>query len=175
MGVDMTITQEELKRLLHYDPMTGIITRKISTANRIKVGDIAGWIKISNGKSYIRMSISNRLYLAHRLAWLYITGSFPNGEIDHVNGNGLDNRFSNLRDVMSADNMLNKRIYKNNKSGATGVLYRDRDSAWVSSIGYNGKRIFIGQFNNLFDAVCARKNAEIMYGYHKNHGTNRPL
>lgn len=171
----MTITQEELKRLVSYDPETGIITRKISTANRIKIGDVAGWIQISNGKSYIRMSISNRLHLAHRLAWLYITGSFPNGEIDHINGNGLDNRFCNLRDVIPNDNMLNKRIYQNNKSGMTGISWHNRDNIWSSQIGINGRRIHLGYSKNLFDAVCARKNAEIKYCFHKNHGSDRPL
>lgn len=171
----MTITQEELKKLLHYDPETGVFIRKVSTAKRMKIGDVAGWITLSNGKSYIRMSISYKPYLAHRLAWLYMTGRFPSGEIDHINGNGLDNRFNNIREVLPQINMMNKRVYASNKSGISGVYWHNRDHVWSSSISINNTRVNLGCFDNIFDAACARKSAEFIYGFHENHGSIRPL
>lgn len=170
------ITQEELKKLLHYDPETGIFTWLKTAARRLKIGQIAGSIrKDKDGKSYTLISVNNKRYLAHRLSWLYTHGEFPDEEIDHISGDGIDNRLCNLRSVSRSENCKNMRRNSKNKSGITGVIWRKDASKWAVQISSGRKKINLGLFNNIFDAACARKNAEIKYEFHKNHGSNRPL
>lgn len=117
---------------------------------------------------YRVIGISGKNYLAHRLAFLYMTGSFPDGLVDHINHDSSDNRWANLREATSTDNNRNIRMHHDNRSGICGV-WLDR-KRWVAKIGVNSNQVCIGRFDNLFDAVCARKSAEIEHGYHKNHG-----
>lgn len=165
----MKITQEELKELLSYDPELGLFIWNIN-------GSIAGSIYVNlNKKRYIIIKIYGHRYGSHRLAWLYMTGYFPKNEIDHINGNGCDNRFENLREATRSENSRNTRLRVNNNSGVCGVFFCNTRKNWRCSIKENSKQITIGRYLSLFDAVCARKNAEIKYGYHKNHGSIRPL
>lgn len=169
----MTITQEILKQKLHYNPDTGVFTRIARTCNSVKIGDIAGHIITRKTNKYITICVSGKPNYAHRLAWLYMTGSFPANEIDHINGVGTDNKWSNLRNVTRQDNMRNVKILRNNKSGITGVYWSKCDGAWAVQIKVSRKQKRLGTFNNLFDAACARKNAELIYGFHENHGNER--
>jgi len=110
------ITQEEIKKILDYDKDTGLFTWKVSKAKRIKVGDIAGCV---NGSNYIVMRINGKMYFAHRLAWLYVYGKFPDKNIDHINCIKTDNRISNLRNVTNSVNMQNQKQVKGySKSGS---------------------------------------------------------
>ena len=104
-----TIDNNSLIKLLKYDQEIGsfVWLVKIGSAN---IGDSAGWVD-RDGYHYIRINKSN--YLAHRLACLYVTGSFPDNHIDHINHNRSDNRFINLREVKRADNQKNKSKNKN--------------------------------------------------------------
>jgi hypothetical protein len=99
------ITQEKLKEILDYNPDTGIFTWKVSKAKRIKVGSVAG---CKNNLGYILIRIDGKIYLAHRLAWLYTHGDFPLNCIDHINQIKDDNRICNLRDVTVSENMQNQ-------------------------------------------------------------------
>ncbi len=90
------ITQAELVENLSYDPDSGVFRRKISNTRAVKAGDIAG---SQNGKGYLTMMVCGRVYKAHRLAFLYMTGSFPPEEVDHINGIRDDNRWACLRAV----------------------------------------------------------------------------
>lgn len=172
------MTQEELKKLLYYDPDTGIFTWLVQANNRFKVGSEAGTINknLKTGKSYIDIKIRGKVYYnAGKLAFLYMTGKFPEDQVDHINGNGIDNRWNNIRKVTRLVNSQNRRKYANNSSGVVGVRWYCRVNKWASGINVNKKAIHLGYFNDFTDAVRARRLAEIQYGFHQNHGSSRPL
>lgn len=172
----MMLTQSELKQILNYDPDTGIFVWINPRSKRAKIGAVAGTIrKYDTGKSYCIICINYQLYRAHRLAWLYIYGSFPVNEIDHINGNGNDNSAINLRSVNHQENLKNMRRHANNTSGICGVHWNSDRCKWHAQITVKNKSMNLGRFDNIFDAACARKSAEKKHGFHKNHGINRPL
>lgn len=107
---------------------------------------------------------------AHRVAWAIHYGKWPDGEIDHINGDTSDNRICNLRDVSHHENMMNKRTTKRNKSGINGVSWIKDRKKWYASIRYNGKTISLGKYDDKFEAARARKAAELKLGFHSNHG-----
>lgn len=169
------LTQETLKELVHYNPDTGIFTWRTSSPWRTAGTEIGYEIKATCGKKYRKVRLVGEMYLVHRLAFLYVTGAFPEADVDHENGNGLHNWWDNIRDVPRLENSRNRKLNHNNKSGCTGVLWYPRYGKWVSRIGMKGKKITLGYFIELSDAISARKQAEIKYGFHENHGSTRPL
>lgn len=110
------------------------------------------------------------LYKAHRIAWLLHYGSWPNGEIDHINGDTSDNRIANLRDVSHQENQKNQKLRSTNKTGITGVRPHKYHNQWAAEITVDGKNKYLGLYPHLFEAACARKSAERRHGYHINHG-----
>ncbi len=138
------LTAERLREAMHYSPATGVFTRRIRTANCVKVGDVAGSL---TGEGYSHISIYWRRYRAHRLAWLYMTGEWPKSDIDHINLDRADNRWCNLREATLSQNKANNGMYKNNKSGFKGVVWHKRDRKWCSSIRINKKLIHLGSFD----------------------------
>lgn len=163
------ITQIELKKILSYDKETGLFAWKSNPSpfSRVKIGGIAGCY---HKEGYIVIGINNKSYNAHRLAWLYTYGSFPPEQIDHINHNRSDNRLENLRSVTNQENAMNRSKHKLNKSGVTGVSWSKSYKRWIGNITIDGKRIYLGNFVSFSDAVDARKNAEVLYGFHENHG-----
>jgi len=157
------ITQERLKELFDYNPETGLFTRlKLSskyTNKRFGVGTVANYI---GNKGYVLIRLGDSQYLAHRMAFLYMTGSMPD-ESDHINRQRNDNRWSNLRAVDRAENMKNKTGYKNNTTGCTGVIKIEH--GYRARIGVKGVKKDLGFYVNFNDAVSARRLAEIEYGY----------
>ena len=112
------LTQEKLKTLLNYNPETGIFTWKKRNQN------ISGTI---NNKGYVVIQINNKIYLAHRLAWLYMTGLWPKNDIDHFNQVRTDNRFFNLREATRKENCQNvHKPHPNNSSGYLGVYWNKK-------------------------------------------------
>ena len=93
----------------------------------------------------------------------------PVSEVDHINHNGLDNRWVNLRQVTRQENCKNTSLYKRNKSGVSGVAWNKRDKKWMAEIGQRPRRK-LGRFIDKFEAICARKSAENKLNYHPNHG-----
>jgi len=170
-----TLSQARLKELLHYNLNTGIFTNLTYRSSNAKKGDVAGCIIDLNGKKYLSIRIDGASYLCHRLAWLYVTGLFPSATIDHSDGNGTNNAFSNLASVTHLENHKNKRLHSNNKSGVCGVFMDKSRDKWRTEIKINFKTIHLGRFNDFFEACCARKSAERKYGFHPNHGSKRPL
>ena len=153
------ITQELLKELFHYDPLTGIFTRIKKTNNRCKIGEPVGYL--DNG--YFRISIYDKLYLLHRLAWLYTYGSFPVDMLDHINGISDDNRLINLREATVSENNSNSTIPVNNTSGYKGVSWNKKSSKWVAQISHNNKKIGLGYFSTPEEADKAYKEASAKY------------
>jgi len=163
------ITQEQLKEVLAYDGDTGVFTwkdRDLNWWNTKYSGKVAG--TISTG-GYVAIRIKGKTYSAHRLAWLYVYDYFP-VEVDHIDGNGLNNIICNIRDVSHIENMKNQKNRKNNTSGTIGVHLSTKTLKWQAKISILGKQVRLGYFTDKQDAIDARKAAEIKYGYHANHG-----
>jgi hypothetical protein len=160
------IDQKRLKELLHYDPETGHFTWKVSRG-RANARGVAGY---SDTNGYVLIKIDGKNYSAHRLAFLYIEGAFPQCEVDHINHDRADNRWANLRPVTRDQNMRNIPRYKNNTSGITGVRWIVEMQKWRAQISVNGKYHHLGLFEDFNEAVERRKLAEKEHGFHPNHG-----
>lgn len=131
-------------------------------------GKVAGCL--SKSKGYIEIIINNKIYYAHRLAWLYVTGAFPKKEIDHINGIRNDNRVDNLRAATHEDNQKNQKLRKDNSTGYQGVIFNKKEEKYKVQINNKGERIYGSSHENYKDAVDERKRLEKKYGYHPNHG-----
>ena len=131
------ITQKELKELLHYDPDTGVFTWKVQRG-KVKRGDIAG---CKDKEGYPMVTISRRMYFAHRLAWLYVYGEWPS-LVDHINRDKSDNRIKNLRIATNQENCRNRE--SSGKSNHKGVYWQKSHKRWVARISINGERIYLG-------------------------------
>ena len=140
------ITQQRLKELLHYNPETGIFTWKVSRG-RAKCGSVAGTLCRDAKCSRVKIRLLGKQRMAHRLAWLYMTGLDPVTEIDHKDRNPLNNSFDNLRDVTHKENLENTGVRSDNTSGFKGVSWNSEDGKWAGKIQHIGKTIFIGNFN----------------------------
>lgn len=153
-----SVTGEKARELLDYDPETGRLSWKGKSAQ-------AGTLHI---KGYWQVSILGRFYKAHRLAWLYVHGEWPNGDIDHLDGNRANNRISNLRDVTNAQNQQNRRrANKNSKSGILGASWDENRGLWQAHITLDRKKIHIGRFSTAEEAhaaYVAAKNKLHPYG-----------
>ena len=114
-------------------------------------------------------AIKGKLYLLHRVAWFIEEGYWPN-IVDHINGIRTDNRWVNLREVTCRESSKNIGLRSNNKSGQHGVSWRKDTAKWTSRITNDGKVILLGDYEDLDKAIKVRKEAEVTYGYHKNHG-----
>lgn len=159
------LTAEKLRELLHYDPEIGIFTWKVRAANRVKVGNLAG---CQNNEGYLQISVLSRIYQAHRLAWLYMYGVWPEDQIDHINRIRTDNRISNLREASNKQNNQNRSKQSNNTSGHPGVVWHKQKSKWQAKIKHSYKVIHFGYFNTIEEAVAARKAGELKYwGHHR--------
>lgn len=157
------LSQNRLKELLHYNPNTGVFIRKVRSSNhKAKVGDIAGSI---NKRGYIQININNKKHYAHRLAFLYMEGYFPENEVDHINRDTADNKWENLRHVSRSCNLRNSSKSKNNKSGVVGVCWLNREKLWQSQIMVNRNNIKLGCYKNFISAVKSRWGAEKEYNF----------
>lgn len=139
------MTKAELDAILHYNHETGVFTWLVSKGRR-KAGDPAGTL---HPAGYTVIRVNNQTYRAHRLAWLTVTGSMPEEQIDHKNTDRLDNRFSNLRLSTQLQNTYNRSPMSNNKSGVKGVHWHKSSNAWRAVIGVNGKKIQLGLFQSI--------------------------
>ena len=156
------LNQKTLKKYLNYDPETGVFKRKINSG-KAKIGDVAGGI---NGSGYICIRINSVKYRAHRLAWLYVHGKFPDNQIDHINRVKTDNRIENLRDVTQSVNGRNRNLPSNNTSGHIGVKWNKKQQAWKVTVC----QVHYGSFKSKLDAVAKVKSVHKKLGFHENHG-----
>lgn len=145
------LTQEQLKRLLHYDPESGLFTWLVDRG-AARVGRPAGCI---DGDGYMSLKLLKRIYKAHRLAWFYMTGRWPVDLVDHKDGNGKNNRWGNLREATRLQNNHNARIAKTNSSGVKGVCWRPDTRKWKAQLCMAGRKLTIGHFQTLEAAEAA--------------------
>ena len=138
----MTITQEYLKSILHYNPETGLFTWKVTLTNNAPFGSIAG----CPVQGYITIGINKKLYRAHRLAWLYMYGCFPIDILDHINRDRADNKISNLRLANKQQNAYNCQVHKNNTSGFRGVSWHKASNKWRATCSLQGKSYNLGVY-----------------------------
>jgi len=160
------ITQTRLKKLLHYNPVTGEFTNKINRHNA-RIGNLAGHI---NKSGYRVIVLNGKHYLAARLAYMYMQGAWPTNLVNRINHIKDDDSWSNLRDVNQREISTNKRKAKNNTSGHTGVCFHTKTRKWRAQIKVNGRAITLGDYTTYEEAVAVREHAEHEYGFHANHG-----
>ena len=173
------LDQKTLKELLHYDPETGLFTWLPRRLEHFKsTGTHSSWNKqfsnrIAGSKTtggYILIVVKEQQYYAHRLAFLYMDGSMPPNEVDHIDGGRSNNKWGNLRLATRSDNSKNLKLFNTSTTGHPGVYWHKDSKKWYAKIKLNGKQSHLGMFNKLDDAVRARKEAEIDLGFHPNHG-----
>jgi hypothetical protein len=159
----------KLKTFARYVPETGQFVATVARS-RSPVGKILGTV---DEKGRIQISIGNRPYRAHQLAWLWMTGKWPSSGIDHKNGNQADNSWNNLRLATQTVNMKNIRKRVDNTTGVTGVYFFKRDGNWTASVGVNNKSIHLGYFNSKEEAALARQryiDTHPELGFTERHG-----
>jgi hypothetical protein len=142
-----------VRALLDYDPATGIFRWAVKTSNR-RAGTLAGTL---GRDGYVIICIKKRTYRAHRLAWLHITGSWPENQIDHKNRVRNDNRLCNLRDCSGTVNQHNSGLRSDNKSGLRGVSYNQKRQKWEVRMKLHGKLIHIGTSTRRSNADRSRR------------------
>lgn len=169
----LLITQAKALELFRYDPDTGELRWRTYRGPRAVEGAVAGSLKTQKrGHQCINIQVNKRIYKAHRIIWLMQMGKWPN-QIDHINHDGTDNRWQNLRAANQLLNNKNCRLYSNNISGRVGVCWSKKSNKWHAQIGVQGKVYNLGYFVSFYNADKARKMAERKHGFHPNHGAPR--
>lgn len=146
----------DLSRLT-YNPDTGLFTWVRPASRRALPGATAGWL---NDSGYILISLDGVKYRAHRLAWRYVYGCWPQNQIDHINGNRADNRIVNLREATDAQNRQNMARRSDNRSGYAGVYWAAWANKWRAEIRVDNKRYRLGYFDAAEDAYAVYLKAK---------------
>ncbi len=160
----------ELRAKFLYDSESGHLINR-------KTGKMAGSILVQTRtkKPYRRLMYKGFEYREHRLIWFYVYGNWPT-EIDHINGDGTDNRLINLREVTRSENMRNTKLRSDSTSGICGVTWLKDRSKWLARVvGIDGKRLYLGCYESKEQAEEAVLNGQKGNKYHHNHGMDRPL
>jgi hypothetical protein len=156
------MNQEEIKNRYVYKD--GFLLRKNSSGGE-KAGSIAGWLAESRDKKfYYRLTINKKTYYVHQIVYLYHHGYIPS-YLDHIDGDGLNNKIENLRECTQSQNIANSKLSKANSSGYKGVTYRKDTKNWQAQITVNRKNISIGSYKTKKEAAIAYKNvSKKIYG-----------
>ncbi len=155
------LTQARVRELFDYRS-DGELVWRVRTAQCVKVGDVAG----SPGSTgYKQTRVDGRLYLNHRLIWLWYHGYFSEHGLDHIDRNKVNNRIENLREVSHTCNMRNCKQRKNTSSGITGVHWNKEKKKWHVQIRVLKKLIHLGYYDTKLEAAQARWEAEVKYGF----------
>lgn len=124
-----------------------------------------------DGKGYRHGSLDKTYVRLHRVVWAMVHGDWPDGELDHIDGNRLNNAVSNLRAVSASQNHRNQKRSKNNSSGHTGVSWYRPYGKWRATVSVGrGRAKHLGYFDHIEDAIQARQMADLQHGYDPNHG-----
>ena len=163
----MKPTQKEVLKHFRYERSTGKLFRLVDPYAGRRINRESGWV---DACGYLRVHCFGKAHLVHRLIFLMVTGSFPRGEGDHINGNRLDNPWKNLRDVSHFTGMRNTGIRITNKSGIVGVSWDAHNKKWRACIKHRGIQHCLGRFVEKTDATRVRRAAERRFRFHPNHG-----
>ncbi|MDU6435210.1 MAG: HNH endonuclease [Pantoea sp.] len=145
----------EILRCFSYSAETGEIYRMVTKRKRDTPGQRA---ETTCGTGHLQVKVLGRRIQAHRMAWFLFYGTWPAGEIDHINGVKTDNRIENLRDCSKSDNQCNRGMNRNNSSGYKGVYLHKKSGKWMARIGRQGKSYGLGYFSTpqeAYSAYCA--------------------
>lgn len=157
-----------LKEFMDYDPDTGVFKWK---KHRSQTATPGKEVACKDHKGYIILVWNRHNYRAHHVAWWWVTGEMPQGEIDHKNNIRHDNRFCNLRKASSTQNNHNRLKPVTNTSGVKGVNWHKHRGAWAARVTVNGRRVHLGYFAELSAAERAVRDArEYLHGEFCNHG-----
>lgn len=151
---------EILRQLFRYDPETGRLTWRDGATNT----------GTRRTKGYHQINIRGKSFLVHRVAWAMCHGKWPEGNVDHINGDPMDNRIANLRDCSQSENVKNSRKRSNNKSGVTGVTWDAKNQKWHATIRSNYKTINLGRYRTIEEATSVRSQANKRLGFTERHG-----
>jgi len=158
------LTQTRLRELLDYDPETGVFRRRKS-ARRGWTGRQAGYLKPGKEGGYTVIQVDGELFRASRLAWLYMTGKWPDADIDHIDLNRSNDCWSNLRIATRGQNMANAGIRKDNTSGYRGVTWDADHGMWRAQVALNKRQYYCGLFATPEEAAVARDaKAALLHG-----------
>jgi hypothetical protein len=147
--VKSDLTAERLRALLDYDAETGTFTWRDGRWFGL-AGKVAG---VKTVAGYIKVGVDGRVYSAHRLAWLHVTGAWPAHQLDHIDGERGNNRLANLREATRTQNSWNKKRAKHSTTGFKGVW---RSGAkWAATIRKNGRPVYLGTFETAEEAHAA--------------------
>lgn len=168
----MLPSQEKLRKLLRYDPNTGQLFWKkrppdMNSADMFNTRFAGKEAFTALNHGYRRGLLFKQSVYAHRVIWRLVTGEEAK-ELDHIDGNPLNNRWNNLRAVTRKMNQRNAARRSDNASGVVGVV--ERRGRWIAQIGVFGTTKHIGIYETKAAAIKARKAAELEYGFHTNHG-----
>lgn len=151
------LTHDRLLEVLKYDPDTGDFLSMVARGSRTDIeGTVAGQC---HNQGYVAVTIDYKQYLAHRLAWFYVHGTWPEHEIDHINRDRSDNRIENLRESSRSQNMANTGLYSNNKSGFRGVHFSRHAKRFCAQLRCGDKRYNLGYFDTAEAAHKAYRSA----------------
>ena len=157
------LTAEQVRELFDYDEENGWLIRKKDEYGRAVNRPCGHKPTHSSGYGYGKVRIGGKDYLAHRIIWLWYYGTWPEGDIDHINRNKIDNRIDNLRVVSKSENGHNQNIHRTNTSGYPGVSWHKASKKYQARIMGDNKRINLGFFNAAEEAYRAYQLAKIKY------------
>lgn len=161
------LTHKRLQSLLHYNPVTGVFTHRVTKGGSAYENTVAGTI---DSDGYVKIRVDGKKYKAHRLAWFYVIGEWPENDIDHKDGVRSNNRWRNLRDATRQTNSQNAAMRCDNTSGYTGVRFRH--GRFEARITYNGRVRHIGRFDTAEEAHIAYLSVKQLM--HKQSPVQRP-
>lgn len=145
------LTAEEVREIFHYDPATGVLLWR-KRHNGVRPDRVAG---CAHQQGYIAVHVRGAGYLAHRLAWAYVTGQWPECEIDHIDLDKSNNRWVNLREAEPYQNCANRKVRSDSGTGIKGVQFRDSKKKWRATLCVKGKKRHLGHFDTAEEAHAA--------------------
>lgn len=140
-----------LRAAIAYDPLTGLFTNLVQR-RQSKPGDVVGTLQAGG---YVRITFEYCRFMAHRLAWLHVTGEWPADKIDHRDLDRSNNRWANLREATQSQNCANAPITSRNTSGFKGACFDKSNGKFVASVRFQGRHVHLGYFDTAYEAHLA--------------------